>query len=188
MSKPTSQPVGLRRRQVLSWLSIPPVLAAGGAAFAPKSTAAQVAQRLPAWNLQGLEGNVTWAPTTPTGNAAASAPWLYLDFWASWCGPCRLSFPWMNRMHEQWSAKGLRIVAVTVDRRREDALSFLRANPAKFEVALDPQAALARSLDVKTMPTSLLVAPDGRIVHRHEGFTASLGDKAAQSIKEALGG
>jgi thiol-disulfide isomerase/thioredoxin len=139
--------------------------------------------RLPPWNLEGLDGPLSWSPT-----AASTRTWLYLDFWASWCGPCRLSFPWMNRMHEQWSAKGLRIVAVTVDRKKEDALSFLRANPAKFEIALDPQAALARSLDVKTMPTSLLVAPDGRIVHRHEGFTASLGDKAAQSIKEALGG
>lgn len=133
-----------------------------------------------ALRLDGREGPLVWNPEM------AGKSWLYLDFWASWCGPCRLSFPWMNRLHEQWSAKGLRIVAVSVDRKREDALGFLKANPAKFEIAFDPQAALARTLDVKTMPTSLLVAPDGRIVHRHEGFTASLGDKAARSVQEAL--
>lgn len=138
---------------------------------------------LSAWNLPGLQGDTRWEP----GAASGAQFWLYLDFWASWCGPCRLSFPWMNRQHDQWQAQGLRIVAVTVDRRREDALSFLRAHPARFEIAFDPQGELARRLDVRTMPTSFLVAPDGRIVHRHEGFTASLGDKAAHSIRQALG-
>jgi len=111
---------------------------------------------------------------------------MYLDFWASWCGPCRLSFPWVNRVHDQWQGRGLRIVAVTVDRRREDALAFLKSNPARFEVAFDAQGGLARQLDIKTMPTSLLVAPDGTILHRHEGFTPTLGEKAALAIKEAL--
>lgn len=138
--------------------------------------------RLQPLNLEGLDGPLSW----PAPGSKANT-WLYLDFWASWCGPCRLSFPWMNRMHEQWQGQGLRIVAVTVDRRREDALAFLKANPARFQIAFDTQGSLARNLDIKTMPTSLLVAPDGRIVHRHEGFTASLGDKAAQAIKDALG-
>jgi thiol-disulfide isomerase/thioredoxin len=87
------------------------------------------------FRLEGLEGSLSWNP------GAVGKVWLYLDFWASWCGPCRLSFPWMNRLHDQWSAKGLRIVAVTVDRKRDDALGFLKANPAKFEIAFDPQAA-----------------------------------------------
>jgi hypothetical protein len=93
----------------------------------------------------------------------------------------------MNRMHEQWQARGLRILAVTVDRRREDALSFLKSNPARFEVGFDSQGTLARELNIKTMPTSLLVGPDGRILHRHEGFTAGLGEKAAQVIQATLG-
>lgn len=92
----------------------------------------------------------------------------------------------MNQMHERWHGRGLRIVAATVDRRREDALVFLKANPARFPIAFDAQGALARHLNVKTMPTSLLVAPDGTILHRHEGFTPSLGEKAALVIKEAL--
>lgn len=136
--------------------------------------------RLSPFQLEGLNGPLSWS-AGPGGQS-----WLYLDFWASWCGPCRLSFPWMNRIHDQWQGRGLRIVAVTVDRRREDALTFLKSNPARFEIAFDAQGGLARQLDIKTMPTSLLVAPDGRIVHRHEGFTASLGDQAAQLIQSTL--
>ena len=165
----------LDRRRFAAWL------AGGGLAALPGWAAASPAL-LRAWTLEGLQGSIVWEPHA----GSKSKPWLYLDFWASWCGPCRLSFPWMNSLHDQWSAKGLRIVAVTVDRRREDAMGFLKAHPARFEVAFDPGAALARQLQVQTMPTSLLVAPDGTIVHRHEGFTASLGDKAATSVREAL--
>lgn len=149
------------------------------------SAAGEVAHpaRLSAWSLPAPQGLVQWAPT----ESASSRPWLYLDFWASWCAPCRLSFPWMNSLQEQWSREALRVVAVSVDRRRDEALAFLRSHPARFEVALDPQAALARGVDVRTMPTSLLVAPDGRIVQRHEGFTPRLAQEAARSIGAALG-
>lgn len=174
------------RRQALHALlaSTLPLLTAG-----VNSQPAQPAQpsssgapaRMQPWTLDGLDAPLQWP-----SSGAATRSWLYLDFWASWCGPCRLSFPWMNRMHEQWQGQGLRIVAVSVDRRREDALGFLKANPARFQVGFDAQGSLARALDIKTMPTSLLVAPDGRILHRHEGFTASLGEKAAQAIKEAM--
>ena len=144
---------------------------------APASTAGS--PLLPGWSLPGLNTPSVWEPRNGNG-------WLYLDFWASWCGPCRLSFPWMNGVHERWGSRGLRVVAVNVDRRREDALQFLRANPARFEVAFDAEGDLARRLAVKTMPTSLLVAPDGRILHRHEGFTASLGQQAEETIRSTL--
>lgn len=170
----TPAPMTMNRRLALQWLLPPILFGLSGGSLAQG--------HMGPFRLEGINGSIGWNP------GAVDKAWLYLDFWASWCGPCRLSFPWMNRLHDQWSAKGLRIVAVTVDRKREDALGFLKANPARFEIAFDPQAVLARTLDVKTMPTSLLVAPDGRIVHRHEGFTASLGDKAARSVQEAVGG
>lgn len=139
------------------------------------------ASQLAPWSLPKIEGTAQWAPRNVAG-----APWLYLDFWASWCGPCKLSFPWMNTVHDQWSSKGLRIVAVSLDRRREDAVAFLRAHPARFEVAFDAAGELARSLKVKTMPTSILVAPDGVIHHRHEGFTNSIAAQTEASLRQIL--
>lgn len=172
------------RRSLISALTVPCwVLLAGTRPCISVQASSPIP--MPAFKLAGREGMITWSPTPP--QSAVDRKWLYLDFWASWCGPCRLSFPWMNRMHDQWSSKGLRIVGVSVDRKREDALGFLRANPARFEIGFDPEASLARTLDIKTMPTSLLVAPDGRIVYRHEGFTASMADRAAKSIQDALG-
>lgn len=95
---------------------------------------------------------------------------VIVDFWASWCAPCKLSFPWMNEMHERLSGAGLRIVAVNLDRREADAQRFLQQIPARFAVAMDPAADTARLLDIPTMPTSMLVAPDRRVLFTHRGF------------------
>src|SRR5579863_797355 len=58
---------------------------------------------------------------------------VYLDFWASWCKPCRQSFPWMNRMLDMYGDKGLVIIAVNLDEDRKDADRFLKEVPAKFQ-------------------------------------------------------
>lgn len=100
----------------------------------------------------------------------------YIDFWAAWCAPCRLSFPWMNEMHDRLSARGLRIVAVNLDRRTSDAERFLQQLPARFAVALDPQAESARRFDVQGMPNSYLVDNERRLLLAHRGFR--LGDRA----------
>jgi thiol-disulfide isomerase/thioredoxin len=109
--------------------------------------------------------------------AAAAARVTYVDFWASWCGPCRLSFPWMNEMHERYGASGLQIVAVNVDPKRADAETFLARNPARFAIAYDRAGALAKAADVKAMPTSMLLDARGRVQLVHEGFTNA--DRAA---------
>ncbi len=65
---------------------------------------------------------------------------VYVDFWASWCGPCKRSFPWMNEMTRKYGPKGLTIVAINVDKKREDAEKFLKVAPAEFTVVYDPTA------------------------------------------------
>lgn len=102
------------------------------------------------------------------GDGSARA--IYLDFWASWCAPCRLSFPWMNEMHDRHAERGLRIVAVGLDRREDDAKRFVEQTRPRFPIALDPSAASARRLDVRTMPSSFLFSASGRLLHGHRGF------------------
>lgn len=101
---------------------------------------------------------------------------VYLDFWASWCGPCQLSFPWMNEIHRRFAAEGLRVVAIGLDQKPADSQAFLTRNSADFDVLFDPQATTPRAYGVKAMPTSVLIGRDGRILHRHSGFR--LNDRA----------
>ena len=106
---------------------------------------------------------------------------LYLDFWASWCAPCRESFPWMNSMQGQFAGEGLTVIAVNVDHERADAEQFLRTHPAQFHIIYDPQGLLPEKFGVRGMPTSFLIDRNGHIQSRHEGFR--LADRAALALQ-----
>ena len=96
---------------------------------------------------------------------------VYLDFWASWCVPCRKSFPWMNAMQKAYGTKGLVVIAVNVDTERRDADRFLGAVPADFQVLYDPAGALAQRYRLAGMPSAFIIDREGRVVAHHEGFT-----------------
>lgn len=95
---------------------------------------------------------------------------VYLDFWASWCGPCKQSFPWMNDMQQKYGAKGLQVVGVNLDAKRPDAERFLAENPALFALAYDAKGETARQVGIKGMPTSVLIDADGKVLAIHQGF------------------
>lgn len=95
---------------------------------------------------------------------------VYLDFWASWCVPCRLSFPWMNDLQQTLGTRGFVVVAVNVDHDRELANEFLQANDVQFRIVYDPDGAIARKYAFRDMPTSVLIGRDGKIRSVHNGF------------------
>jgi len=95
---------------------------------------------------------------------------VYLDYWASWCAPCRQSFPWMNEMQARYGEKGLVVIAVNVDQDAGEARRFLASYPARFTVAFDPDGSTARALALKGMPSSFLIDRLGEIVSSHVGF------------------
>jgi thiol-disulfide isomerase/thioredoxin len=113
---------------------------------------------------------------------------VYVDFWASWCGPCKRSFPWMNEMHRKYGDQGLTVVAVNVDRKREDAAKFLAATPGAFTIVYDPAGGTPAAWQVKGMPTSYLVDRAGRIVAVDSGFRDDTKDDLEARIKAALAG
>jgi len=112
---------------------------------------------------------------------------VWLDFWASWCGPCKQSFPWMNALQERYASQGLQVVAVNVDTRSSDAMRFLADHAVRFAVAFDPTGSTPRSYQIKGMPTSVLIGPDGRVLMVHSGFRDTDQTELDLKIRRALG-
>ena len=111
---------------------------------------------------------------------------VLLDFWASWCAPCRRSFPWMEQMHDKYGEDGLVIVAVNMDAEIRNASEFLEEFSPPFVIAYDPSGTLARKFDVTAMPSSYLFDRDGNLVARHLGFKVKNQSEYEASLKEVL--
>jgi thiol-disulfide isomerase/thioredoxin len=111
---------------------------------------------------------------------------VYVDFWASWCEPCRRSFPWMTGLHNRYAAKGLVIVAINLDKDRDAADAFLAQYPAPFLVAFDPAGKTAEAFHVPAMPTSYLIDSAGMIQHTQAGFDPKETEGIETLIKAAL--
>lgn len=122
----------------------------------------------------------------PVSLAAFKGKFVYLDFWASWCGPCRHSFPWMGELQKRHGAAGLQVVAINVDTSRSDAQRFLTDNPANFIVAYDPSGSVARQYAIKGMPSSVLIGPDGKVLQVHAGFNDTLAQQIEAGLQLAL--
>jgi cytochrome c biogenesis protein CcmG, thiol:disulfide interchange protein DsbE len=145
-------------------LALPLAIPGPAHARAPKSDAShsKAPKLAPAFKLPGRDGTVS--------SDSLRGKVVYVDFWASWCGPCRGSFPWLKSLHERYASKGLEIVAINLDKSRDDADGFLAQFPAPFKVAFDPAGTTAEAYHVAAMPTSYLIARDGTILSTHTGF------------------
>ena len=119
--------------------------------------------------------------------AAHAGKVVVLDFWASWCVPCRRSFPWLNAMHDKYGDDGLVIIGVNLDESRADAEDFLREYPPKFMIHYDDDKALAREFDVMGMPMSYVIGRDGEQVSKHIGFKVRKQAEYEAAIVNALG-
>jgi thiol-disulfide isomerase/thioredoxin len=111
---------------------------------------------------------------------------VYLDFWASWCGPCRQSFPWMETMQATYGGQGLEIVAVNLDRDRADADKFLHQFHPTFDLRFDPKGELAELYKVQGMPSSVLIDRHGVTRFTHVGFRPVDGTIYEAQVRELL--
>lgn len=100
----------------------------------------------------------------------ASGKVVLIDFWASWCGPCKASFPAMADLQKRYGEKGLVVLAVNVDERAEAMAAFLKRNPAGFAVLRDANHKLVEKVNVATLPTSFLLDRQGVVRFVHNGF------------------
>ncbi len=113
---------------------------------------------------------------------------VYLDFWASWCGPCKESLPFMNELYERYNVKGLAVLAVNVDKSRDPALQMMSKVGAKFAVAFDPEGKVPAAYALPTMPTSFLIGKDGKVNLVHKGFRSDNKAEIFLAVEKLLGG
>jgi thiol-disulfide isomerase/thioredoxin len=111
---------------------------------------------------------------------------VYVDFWASWCKPCRKSFPWMNNLQERFAKQGLKVIAVNVDKDKTLVDQFLKSYPANFPIAYDPEGKLASKFGLKGMPSSFIFDRNGNLKTSHLGFRQKDIEKLESIIKEEL--
>jgi cytochrome c biogenesis protein CcmG/thiol:disulfide interchange protein DsbE len=134
------------------------------------------------------------AATAPVAGRAEFAPELgevtgqvvWVDFWASWCAPCRRSFPWMNEMLSLYQGRGLQVIGVNVDKEMALAEEFLAETPADFDLRYDPTGQLAERFGVQAMPSSFLLDRDGNVLASHYGFRLTETEEYEAAIAAAL--
>jgi len=111
---------------------------------------------------------------------------VWVDFWASWCTPCRRSFPWLNEVMEKFGDDDVVVVGDNVDKEQALAAQFLEEVPASFPIVYDPEGKLAKEYEVLGMPSSFLIGRDGKIIASHIGFRREERENYESSITNAL--
>lgn len=113
---------------------------------------------------------------------------VLMDFWASWCGPCKISIPAYNQLNSRFGSQGFTVIGINQDRDSGEALKFLSHTPAQFTLLADPENKVAHLYNPPTMPTSYLIDQSGNIVKTYEGFHAGDENTMAADIEGLLAG
>ncbi|MEJ6578559.1 MAG: redoxin family protein [Akkermansiaceae bacterium] len=108
------------------------------------------------------------------------------DFWASWCLPCRKSFPEYTKLYQKYKGKGLVVVAVGTDKNPADSAKFLKGLKPMFPVVFDHSQKFVAKVRPSGMPTAYLVGKDGRVIHVHKGFDSKTIKDLEKRIEAAL--
>ena len=111
---------------------------------------------------------------------------LYVDFWASWCGPCRKSLPQLEKLRQTYHDRNFEVIAINVDENLDDALGFLEKFPVSYPVFLDPEGTMPEQYEILGMPTAYLVDPEGTIIYRHVGFRSGDEKEVEEKINAFL--
>ena len=126
------------------------------------------------------------APAASIALRALRGKVVYVDFWASWCAPCRESMPALDALFRREHERGFTVIGVNKDVSAGDAERFLRRTPVSFPLVTDANDALARALDVSAMPSGYLVDRRGVVRYVHRGFTEATGADIAAEVQALL--
>ncbi len=111
---------------------------------------------------------------------------VLINFWASWCGPCRHELPLLNKVYAQYRAAGFMLLAVNVDDNRKDADAMLKRLDLRFPILFDGNKNVAKLYGVDMMPATLLIDRDGRVRYVHRGYYSGYEQKYERQVRELL--
>ncbi len=140
-----------------------------------------LALALPALPASALADNIVPGAVAPnfvltsnTGKPVALADLkgqvVLINFWASWCGPCRQEMPILDQLYRSYQAAGFTLLGVNVEPNAADAEKFLKGTPVTFPILLDPKSTVSKLYEVSGMPSTIIVDRDGKIRYVHHGY------------------
>jgi thiol-disulfide isomerase/thioredoxin len=109
-----------------------------------------------------------------------------VNFWATWCGPCRQEMPHLNRLYEKYRASGFVLLGVNVDDDTRNAIGVATKLGVKFPVLLDTDKKVSQLYDLSAMPATVLIDKDGRVRFLHRGYQNGVEDTYDKQIREML--
>jgi thiol-disulfide isomerase/thioredoxin len=111
---------------------------------------------------------------------------VMVNFWASWCGPCRVEMPHLARLYDKYRSSGFVVLGVNIDEDPRKAASLAGQLGMRFPVLLDTEKKVSRMYDLSTMPSTILIDRDGRVRYVHRGYRDGYEDTYDRQIRELL--
>jgi peroxiredoxin len=111
---------------------------------------------------------------------------VLINFWASWCGPCRQEMPALDALHDRYRSLGFTVLGVNVEEDSRKAREVLDDLQVSFPVLFDDRSTVSRLYDIVAMPSTVLVDRDGNIRYLHKGYQPGLEDVYLQQVRELI--
>lgn len=111
---------------------------------------------------------------------------VLLNFWATWCGPCRQEMPELEKLQQQYSAQGFTVLGLNIDNQIQDVNAYLKDVPVSFPILFDPKQKISQRYNVSEMPNTVIIDRDGKVRHVHKGYQPGLINKYETEIKALI--
>lgn len=111
---------------------------------------------------------------------------VLLNFWASWCGPCRQEMPILDEIHNKYKNLGFSVLGVNLDAKSSKAINYLKDTPVSFPVLYDPKGEVSGQYGVQAMPSTVVIDKDGNVRYLHEGYKSGYEDDYRKQIKALM--
>lgn len=111
---------------------------------------------------------------------------VMINFWASWCGPCRQEMPLLDQLQQRYSKAGFTVLGVNVEQDNTQAKRLLQDMNISFPILFDSDSVVSKLYDVRAMPVTVMVDRDGNMRYLHKGFKPGYEDQYRRQIKELI--